>query len=210
MNLRDAIKITVPALLIAVATCALTWGLRARAAAPASNPAAEDPLLNWLEISPADRATIAQHDVAFDQDLQRMRSDLQSKRGQLAAMLEKSDTTDQEIRDAVEAVITANAALQRRVMEHVLAIRDHLTPAQQQRLLSLCAQGIRQGPGWQWRGGAGGGAGMGAGAGRGMGPGPGGPGPMGGGIRQKSTHENDMGALSPSWSTSLLSHTIAS
>lgn len=175
--MKRRVKQTVVLLLIVTATAAITWTVRVRAAA--TEPAAQDPVVGYLGTPGDERADIAHHDPAFDQDLKRLRAAVEDARTTLAALLEKPDASDKAIRDQVEVVITANAALQRRVMEHVLAIRDHLTPVQQQRLLNLCAQGLRQGPGWdRARDGTGGmgwgppdgnrGAGTGPGMGRGF------------------------------------------
>ena len=175
--MKKHIKQTVVLLLIVTATAAVTWTVRVRAAATA--PVAQDPVVGYLGASGREPADITRHDPAFDQDLKRLRAAVEDARTTLAALLEKPDASDKAIRDQVEVVITANAALQRRVMEHVLAIRDHLTPAQQRMLLNLCAQGLRQGPGWGWRRGT---SGMGGGppdGNRGAGNGPG----MGRGFR---------------------------
>ncbi|WP_428937733.1 hypothetical protein [Fontivita pretiosa] len=115
-------------------------------------------LLAWLEIPVHSRAAIVAHDPTFPQDLRRLREQLNTRRNELAATLEQTDSSDELIRQRVEAVIAASADLERRVTEHLLTIRDHLTPQQQKRLLDLCAQGLRQrgghgpGPGgWRWR-----------------------------------------------------------
>lgn len=143
----------------------VTWTLRARAVA-ATQPASGDLLLNWLNVSAGEREELAKHDVNYESDLARLRSQLSERKSDLAATLEKPGSADQAIREGMEAVIAANDALQRRVVEHLLLIRDHLTPAQQQQLLSLCAEGLRQGPRGGWRGGERGGRG-GQGGGRG-------------------------------------------
>jgi hypothetical protein len=151
---RRMIKLFIPLLLVTALTAALTWNVRGRnaaAAAPATQPAASNPVVAWLGGSVNEQARIAGHDPTFDEDLRRLRGELESKRAALAELLENRDSTDAAVRDQVEAVIAANASLQRRVMEHVLALRDHLTPAQQQRLMNLCAASIREGPGWGWR-----------------------------------------------------------
>jgi hypothetical protein len=149
-------KFIVSLLFVALAAWGLTWTIRAGVAA--TTKPAEDPALAWLQVPQSQQDEIAKHDPTFTDDLQRLRSELQNKRTTLAALLEKGEGSDQAIRADYEAVITANAALQRRVMEHVLAVREHLTTAQQQRLLSLCAQGLRGDGGRRWRGGSGGGS----------------------------------------------------
>lgn len=143
-------------------------------------PVSADPtatLMNWLNVPEAQRHQIATHDPAFAADLSSLRSSLNSRREALAAALGDVNSPDQIIELRVEEVIAASNALERRVMKHLLEVRDHLTADQQKQLFGLCAEGVRQGNGWGWgrgHGMGGGGRGMGPGmmgGGRGMGPG---------------------------------------
>ena len=133
------------------------------------------PLEHYLGLS-AERAQLVQKaDPAFSVEAERLSATLDTARDGLARLLETPSATDREILDQVEQVITAQDALERRVARHVLAIRPHLTPDQQKRLMGLCAHGVRQGGGSRWRGGRGerdaGGLGPGRGGGHGGGPG---------------------------------------
>lgn len=141
------------------------------ARAQATDGAAAEALLEWLRVPVEQREAIRSHDASFAGDLKRLREELATCRSELAAALERSEATDEQIRARSEAAIAAGVALERRVTEHLLAIRDHLTPEQQKRLFGLCAEGVRQGRGWQWRHGESGAKGRGMGMGRGMGRG---------------------------------------
>lgn len=154
---------------------AYTATTAARSAATQPADAATDALMNWLGVPTTQRAQIAEHDPAFASDLRKLREELLARRADLAAALEKADTPAEAIQANVEAVLAANAAVERRATKYLLTVRDHLTPEQQRRLFGLCAQGLRQGQGMQWRHGQGGGGspgrGLGPGGGRGKGAG---------------------------------------
>ena len=137
----------------------------------AADGAATEALLEWLRVPAEQRPAIRAHDPAFAADLKRLREQLATCRSDLAAALDRADVTDEQIRARSEAAIAAGVALERRVTEHLLAIRDQLTPEQQKQLFGLCAEGVRQGRGWQWRHGESGGMGRGMGMGGGMGRG---------------------------------------
>lgn len=126
------------------------------ATAPTTSPAkdaATETLLNWLEASPQQRRVLAAHDVEFGSELKQLKADLESKRKEFAAALERANAPRDEILARLEAMLTADGALQRRIAEYLLSVRDHLTPEQQQKLFGLCAEEARHGR--QWRGGRG-------------------------------------------------------
>ena len=155
---------------------------------PASNPAkpsdaATQALMDWLQVPANQRAEIQQHDPGFADNLKSLREALAAKRADLATTLDDPNAADETIRAKLEALIAADANLERRVADYLLAVRHHLTKDQQRRLFGLCAEGIRQGPNGAWRQGPDGvGRGQG-GQGRGLGP-PAGRGPgSGGGFR---------------------------
>lgn len=155
-----------------------TYAARVRSTAttvPTTSAASVEPLLNWLGVPADQRVEIRNHDPRFAEDLARLRADLAGARDALASALENPQASDEEVRSRVEAALAANAAMERRVTDYVLAIRHHLTGDQQQRLLGLCAEGVRQGPGrgrhmgmGMGMGGGGGPRGPGRGAGRGQ------------------------------------------
>lgn len=144
-----------------------------------TQPAADDAtelFLDWLQVSPSQRSTIRQREPRFGQELKQLRETMQAQRQALAAALQDPQTPEQEIREKHEAAIAAGNAMERRVVDYLLTVRDHLTPEQQRRLAGLCAQGVTQGQ-WRWRhgqqgGGPGGGPGAGGGRGRGWGRNP--------------------------------------
>ncbi len=177
---------------IALACIALGFGAFAatRAAQSVATPASADPamdtFLTWLGATADQRQELRQRDLSFTADLKQLREGIAQKRSALAAALEDPASSDERITTYVEDVIQADAALERRTVKYLLAVRDRLTSQQKQQLFHLCARGVREGPGC-WRGGQGfgpgGGKGLGAGGvGQGFGPG-GGQGPGSGGRR---------------------------
>jgi hypothetical protein len=145
-----------------------------------SSDAATAALMDWLQVPANQRSEIQLHDPAFAEDLKALRQTLAVKRADLAAALDDPNASDESIRAKLEALIAADANLERRAADYLLTVRHHLTKDQQRRLFALCAEGVRQGPNCPWRQGLPDGRGQG-GQGRGLGPG-GGRG-MGGGFR---------------------------
>lgn len=129
-------------------------------------------LAEFLELNNEQAAEIAKHDPAFAGDLVRLRQALNGRREELAKAMESADVSEQEMQARLEAAFAADHALERRVMEYLMTIRDHLTPAQQQKLFGLAADGIRRGGGYcrsLLGPGTGQGRGQGLGQGRGQG-----------------------------------------
>ena len=129
------------------------------------------PLYRWLAMSPAQQQEIAQDDPTFEADSTALRDKILATRNTLASMLEAPDATEAEILAQVDRVSAAENALQRRITQYVLRIRNHLTNQQQLNLMGLCANAVRsQGYGGgrgMGRGGMGGGYGRGYRGGRG-------------------------------------------
>ena len=101
------------------------------------------PLDRWLDLSPTQAASIQSSHPNFPKDAAALSADLQGEREKLATMLDDGSAPDDRIIAQVERVSKAHAALERRVAQHILAIRKHLTAAQQKRLMGLCARGVR-------------------------------------------------------------------
>lgn len=120
---------------------------------PPEGPGHRGPLVRWLGLDPATAEKVRELDPSFGADLQALRKAHDDERGKLAELFEKPDVTDAELRNQFEAVIAAGNAVERRVADHLLAVRDHLTPAQQRQLFDLCAEHVRQGRRHRWRGG---------------------------------------------------------
>ena len=170
--IRGNSRVAAGALLVVLGGLAgfgITFAARSARAQPQAMDQAAAVVLDWLQVPGEQREAIGTHDPAFAGDLKRLREALATSRSELAAALENTEATAEQIRGRSEAMIAASAALERRVTEHLVSIRHHLTTEQQKRLFGLCAEGVRQGRGWQWRRGQSGEGGMGMGRGMGRG-----------------------------------------
>lgn len=98
---------------------------------------ADDPFCNWLRISDSQQQAIAARDPGFTDDLTKLRNQVQAKRAELAAAFEKVDLSEAQVREKSDSVIAASAALERRVTDHLLQIRDHLSPDQRRQLFGF-------------------------------------------------------------------------
>ena len=120
-----------------------------------------------LGVGPDRMAEIESRDPTFRADLADLRTELAEHRRQLADLFDIADSSDEDIRAAVEQIIETRSRLERRVTEYLLAVRPELTPRQQKKLFEICAEGVRGGHGRGWgRGGGEGGWGGGRGGGR--------------------------------------------
>jgi Spy/CpxP family protein refolding chaperone len=94
---------------------------------------------------------IAELSPTFEDDLRRLREELEAARLQLAAAFDEGHATDETIQTLAEATIEAHNRLERAVIKHLLVVRHHLTAEQQKRLFEICAEGVREGGGRRWR-----------------------------------------------------------
>lgn len=151
MIAKTSVGISIVVILCFAGSFAGTVATRSQPATrPASGPCST--MIRELELDPEQAKTVAAHDPQFADDLRTLRNKLEEARAALAAVFEDESTTDEEIRRQVEAAIDAHNQLERRVAEYLIAVRQHLTPCQQRRLLRLCAKQVRQ-CGRRWRGG---------------------------------------------------------
>jgi Spy/CpxP family protein refolding chaperone len=162
------------------AVAAVSFGVTLAARQQSNNPAPAVSVPDQLSLAREQWEVIQNHDMSFEADLATLRAEARTRRQDLCAALESNEISDSDIRAKAAALRAAENRVQERVLDHLLAIRQHLTPDQQRRLLNMCAQGMRQG---------GGGGGMrwgpqdGSGPRRGGGGGAGGGGPYRGGGR---------------------------
>ena len=130
---------------------------------------------NWLAFTNEQDKAIRQSDPDFDTEAAELSLAFIAERQQLARLLDASGSTDEQITSQVEKLIKANHTMIRRVVTHILTIRKHFSPQQQQQLMHLCSNIIqgRAGKGRLLGGGKGGSGKQHFGQGRGNGRGPG-------------------------------------
>ena len=130
-----------------------------------SQPATEErprfgsPLARWLDLDKKTAEKIESLDPGFAGERKSLQEELAGARSALATLLEDEKVTNEQIREQVENCIAKHNALERRVAQYLLTVRDHLTPGQQKKLFRLCAEGVRKGRGHGWGRGAGRGGG---------------------------------------------------
>jgi len=167
---------------IGIVTAALISGATSYIFAryPSSEPAAQarQPMSQLLTLSAQQEQAINEAAPSFQTDAARLASDLDAVQENLACMLDDPAIDRQEAMATVEKMMLAHNALERRVAEHVLEVREHLEPQQRKALMGLMAERVRdtqnrmQRCRWGW--GRGTGSGSGSGSGRGSGGGQGG------------------------------------
>jgi len=170
------IAILTVSVVIGAATFVATRSLRGEGPAPTSAAPGEDrprggrlrALGRWLELSKEQHEAINKDDPTFWLDVLNQREQLIAERERLAKLLEDLQSTEKQITDQVERMITLGNEIERRVTKRLLIIRRHLTPEQQEKLFGLCALGVRTRAN---RAAQGGGRGMGRGQGWGRGRG---------------------------------------
>jgi Spy/CpxP family protein refolding chaperone len=141
---------------------------------------------DWLSLSAEQVNAMREDDPTFESEAASLDGALADARERLASLLEDPQAADQAVRDQVQKVVQARAALEIRVANYLLAVRHHLRTDQQKQLMGLCAASVREGVQYRWRGGRGsatdGRAGPGSGSGDAWGGrGRGGPGGSGSG-----------------------------
>ncbi|HVT80194.1 MAG TPA: periplasmic heavy metal sensor [Phycisphaerae bacterium] len=135
----------------ACAAAALLSYLVTSHAAPSAGTTPSAPALSrWLDLTPAQQAQITTDDPSYEADVLVLRQKVASVRETLAGMLTENTSTDAVVMSQVDAVSAAENALQRRITQHILTMRQRLTPQQQANLMGLCAGAMRgqgRGPG---------------------------------------------------------------
>jgi len=154
MMLRRYSGLVLVAIISAAVTYLASYGMQ-RSDRPSGEPGAgrgRGPSISrWLGLTPEQTNDIRQIEASFAADRRPLEAKLAAERERLAALLEDSETANDEILQQVENVIAAQNALERRVADLLVALRPHLTAEQQKRLFARFASGVREGCGRQWR-----------------------------------------------------------
>jgi Spy/CpxP family protein refolding chaperone len=134
-----------PRMLWATATVALAGGTaflvtRSIPHGPAApHAAAEDDFHHWmheqLQLTPAQHDALDPVEKAFENERARLRTEIASAGRDLAHAVRQGKSGAAEIEAALARLNTAQAALQRATLDHFFAMKDHLEPAQAEKLL---------------------------------------------------------------------------
>ena len=151
MILRRFGRLSMIAIAAAAGSYLATYALQQPGSAAGTTTAVAQSVTSWLELTPLEAAAVGDIEAAFAADRKPLEAKLAAEREQLAALLENPATRNSEILQQVENVIAAHDALERRVAEHLVAMRPHLTADQQKRLLVRFATSVREGGGGRCR-----------------------------------------------------------
>jgi hypothetical protein len=95
-------------------------------------------LAQGLELTQEQTALAQQQDPNFEADAAQLRGTLLAERAKLLAAFEAPQITNVELLAHIEKLISAHSQIERRIAEHVLVLRPHLTADQQKWLIGLC------------------------------------------------------------------------
>lgn len=98
----------------------------------------------WLALSPEQQRIIREADPSYDTERGTLMSEIQKTAADLASALANDHSSDQEVLDKLEKGIAAHDRLERRVTEHLLKVRQHLSPDQRKQLFDVCAEHVRE------------------------------------------------------------------
>ncbi|MBL7134580.1 MAG: periplasmic heavy metal sensor [Phycisphaerae bacterium] len=104
---------------------------------------ARPPMSHLLSLSAQQEQAINEADPSFHTDAARLASDLDAVQENLACLLEDPATDRQVAMATIEKMMLAHNALERRVAEHVLEVREHLEPQQRKSLMGLMSERVR-------------------------------------------------------------------
>lgn len=134
-----------PRVLWAVATVVLAGGTaflvtRAIPHDPATpHAAAEEDFHHWmheqLKLTPAQHDALDPFEKAFEKERARLRTEIAAAGLDLADAVRRGKSGSPDIEAALTRLNAAQAALQRATLDHFFAMKDHLEPAQAEKLL---------------------------------------------------------------------------
>jgi Spy/CpxP family protein refolding chaperone len=90
-----------------------------------------------LGLTPAQEAQIAPLREAMQAELARLRPALRAKREELVRLLATPEPDRAQVNEVASQINSLQAELQKAVLEHLLAEKKILTPAQQEKFLSI-------------------------------------------------------------------------
>jgi len=132
---------------LVILTAALASGivsfLYARGPDTAATTQRRPPMSQLLELSPEQEAAIGKVDPNFRHEAKALAAKLDAAQDRLAELLEAAGAARETTMAQVETMMLAHNALERRVAEHIMEVREHLSPQQRMKLMGLMAERVR-------------------------------------------------------------------
>lgn len=95
-------------------------------------------MANRLSLTPEQVVTLQENDPNFESDSIELNDRLSAERQKLLSLFENPQSTDSELLQQIDNLIKAHSTAERKIAEHVLALRPYLTIDQQKWLIGLC------------------------------------------------------------------------
>ncbi len=97
-----------------------------------------DRLANRLRLSQEQILLLQENDPNFETDAYNLYQELTNERMKLVSTFENTQSSDDELLQQINNLITTHSRIERRMAEHVLILRPFLTIEQQKWLIGLC------------------------------------------------------------------------
>lgn len=97
-------------------------------------------MTNRLRLTPEQVTQLQQNDPNFESESIELYDNLSAERQKLLALFENPQSSDPELLQQIDNLILAHSTAERKIAEHVLALRPYLTIEQQKWLIGLCRE----------------------------------------------------------------------
>ena len=95
-------------------------------------------LANRLRLTPEQVTLLQENDPNFESESMNLYEDLTAERQNLLLVFENPQSSDEELLQQIDSLISTHSRIERRIAEHVLILRPYLTVEQQKWLIGLC------------------------------------------------------------------------
>ncbi|MEJ2650053.1 MAG: hypothetical protein P8016_16785 [Sedimentisphaerales bacterium] len=95
-------------------------------------------MANRLRLTPEQVTELQQNDPNFESESTELYDNLSAQRQKLLALFEDPQSSDTELLEQIDNLVLAHSTAERKIAQHVLALRPYLTIEQQEWLIGLC------------------------------------------------------------------------
>ena len=97
-----------------------------------------DRLTNRLRLTSEQVILLQENDPNFESESINLYNELMAERQKLLSVFENPQSSDEELLEQIDSLISTHSRIERRIAEHVLILRPYLTVEQQRWLIGLC------------------------------------------------------------------------